>query len=1150
MQSSQSLKAGARHWQILSGALFLLLGPIGCGPTSLLSDQDPTPPSVAVDGNGDTYELVGDELDEDPAVWNFAIRGARTAESPFTFRWDFADGKSYEGLTQSYTYESDGDYTVLVDALDDSAARAFTLGLKVKVNRRRDTPPVADAGADQSVEEAEPVTLYGGQSWDAEQSLLSFQWTQLSGPGVDLQGAQTMTPSFDAPEVEADTQLVFSVRVGDGRSYTEDTCGVVVKNVTTASPIAIAGADQIVVEGASVTLDGRASTGGVTEYAWKQVAGPLLELADSASATPAFAAPGIAAGKSLELLFELNAAAGETSTTDQVRVVVNSDGRIEPDARCNDDTDRDRIVDCSDQCADDPAKAVPGVCGCGKIELDGDSDGTPDCADECPVDPAKSAPGVCGCGISEDDPSCGACLTTTSSWQNATLPAQYNLFEFHFAATPSSTGIDAIIGVSEGPGAGFADYAVLVRFDASGVIDVRNGGSYMSSASMTYAAGMTYLFRIVIDVAAGAASVFVAPEGGAEVAVAEGYAFRTEQAGTTKLDNWAAWSQNDGQLEVCDASVAGLPLTVDAGAAKTISPGASTVLDGRAIGGVPPYRYAWSPATGLSSAAVAQPTASPTSTTMYSLTVSDSLNATATDTVAVSVQTLALAANAGPDKSISSGASVVLAGAASGGVPPYTYQWSPATGLSSATVAQPTASPSASTTYTLTVEDSTNASASDSAVVTVGTSGTGRTFFVANAGNDSNPGTETQPWRTLAKGSSTAQPGDTVYVKAGTYNESIRASRSGTAGNLITFKAAPGDECTHTGSYWNNPVCDVVLSGGNIDINRQSYIRVEGFAVTGYNGPGVWCQDRGSEVVNHVELVNNYIHDLSGYGIECRNPHDTLIEGNYIRDIHGSAAIGIRGDRTPKNLTIRGNTILHVDCDGVHVEGQGVVIENNTLGDSYHTDCHQDALEVYGPVDGLIIRNNLIWDWTQNIYLSAETNYIRNTAVLGNVVWCDRYCAQGSDAPGVNCGPNVADVTNLRVEGNTFHNVWNLFTDSYARSSSYWITGLVIRNNLFANSRYSVEINGSFSSDYNLFHQTRIRGHNTLAGYRAAGGSGETNSLEVDPKLVNPIAFDFRIRTDSPAVDRGTMIEDLRSDPDGKTRYLGAGFDIGAYEAR
>jgi len=78
-----------------------------------------------------------------------------------------------------------------------------------------------------------------------------------------------------------------------------------------------------------------------------------------------------------------------------------------------------------------------------------------------------------------------------------------------------------------------------------------------------------------------------------------------------------------------------------------------------------------------------------------------------------------LTAYAGSDKAIVAGQSVALNGAAAGGQPPYSYSWSPGTGLSATNVATPTASPSTTTTYTLTVTDSAGQSATDTVVVTV-----------------------------------------------------------------------------------------------------------------------------------------------------------------------------------------------------------------------------------------------------------------------------------------------------------------------------------------------------------------------------------------------------------------------------------------------
>jgi hypothetical protein len=72
------------------------------------------------------------------------------------------------------------------------------------------------------------------------------------------------------------------------------------------------------------------------------------------------------------------------------------------------------------------------------------------------------------------------------------------------------------------------------------------------------------------------------------------------------------------------------------------------------------------------------------------------------NTSTVSTVSNALIVNAGPDQ-IKTGASVQLNGTATGSTPPYTWLWSPAASLSNPAIANPVATPAASTTYTLTV---------------------------------------------------------------------------------------------------------------------------------------------------------------------------------------------------------------------------------------------------------------------------------------------------------------------------------------------------------------------------------------------------------------------------------------------------------------
>ena len=65
------------------------------------------------------------------------------------------------------------------------------------------------------------------------------------------------------------------------------------------------------------------------------------------------------------------------------------------------------------------------------------------------------------------------------------------------------------------------------------------------------------------------------------------------------------------------------------------------------------FTYAWTPTTGLSSSTVAQPTATPNTTTTYSLVITNSsTGCTASDTVVVTVDNATPTANAGSDATI------------------------------------------------------------------------------------------------------------------------------------------------------------------------------------------------------------------------------------------------------------------------------------------------------------------------------------------------------------------------------------------------------------------------------------------------------------------------------------------------------------------
>ena len=96
------------------------------------------------------------------------------------------------------------------------------------------------------------------------------------------------------------------------------------------SPVANAGGNQDVTEGATVTLDGSASTGRNLIYAWTPASGTGWVLSDATAQSPTFTAPDVAAGGET-LTFQLTVTddVGATSTSAPVNVNV-ADASVSP----------------------------------------------------------------------------------------------------------------------------------------------------------------------------------------------------------------------------------------------------------------------------------------------------------------------------------------------------------------------------------------------------------------------------------------------------------------------------------------------------------------------------------------------------------------------------------------------------------------------------------------------------------------------------------------------------------------------------------------------------------------------------------------------------------------------------------------------------
>ena len=183
--------------------------------------------------------------------------------------------------------------------------------------------PIADAGANGEVQEMQTYTLHGAGS-DPEGTAVTFTWTQISGPPVELDDPHAASPSFTAPNLVGDSDVVFQLAVSDGVNTTLDTVTVTIRAENDAVT-ADAGADGEVEETNTYTLQGFGvdPENQALSYSWTQVSGPPVDLDDPHAAAPSFTSPNLLSDT--DVIFELTVSDGVHTATDSVTITIRAD---------------------------------------------------------------------------------------------------------------------------------------------------------------------------------------------------------------------------------------------------------------------------------------------------------------------------------------------------------------------------------------------------------------------------------------------------------------------------------------------------------------------------------------------------------------------------------------------------------------------------------------------------------------------------------------------------------------------------------------------------------------------------------------------------------------------------------------------------------
>lgn len=380
----------------------------------------------------------------------------------------------------------------------------------------------------------------------------------------------------------------------------------------------------------------------------------------------------------------------------------------------------------------------------------------------------------------------------------------------------------------------------------------------------------------------------------------------------------------------------------------------------------------------------------------------------------------------------------------------------------------------------------------------------GKTYYVSNSGSDSRSCTTARsistPKKTLASAVACLLPGDTLYIRAGTYAQILNLmdpSKTGTSSAWLKISGYPGEVVT--------------LKPTNSDVAGYGIFKARG--------------KRGYILLENLILDGaNLGNKTQGVSLRDGNHHITLSKVE-IKN-HKGTAVGINGSYIQILNCKLHNNISLVDEPlnrhyGVYLRaGSNIVLEGNSV---YKNDG--GGIQVYyGPTSKVIIRNNRIY----------ENNKLKSSKIAGITVMSDG----GNTINDVQIYNNLIYLNGINQPSTSHAGGIGIF---YSSNVKIW------NNTVYGNHGGGIKVVSSSSS---LVQNNISYSNRDSENYFAEDNTNVTadHNVLINPKFVSITNRDFRLTSTSPARDSGRSISTVSKDILGVARPRGPAFDVGAYE--